>query len=136
MSSRRKPTSPASPIRCRCPTRCGCAKSPTGVIRKLIDRGLPEGVLVNVNFPDCPAAAVKGVTIAKQGRREQELMKIDARFDGRGNPYYWIAFERPKFLPGAGTDLEAVANHRISITPLRLDLTDHAALTHLTETFA
>jgi len=107
-----------------------------GIIRKLLDKGLPEGVLINLNFPDCPAAEVKGVTVAKQGRREQELMKIDARFDGRGNPYYWIAFERPKFLAGAGTDLEAVADHRIAITPLRLDLTDHAALSHLAETFA
>jgi 5'-nucleotidase len=113
---------------------CALTHAP-GIIRKLLDKGLPEGVLINLNFPDCPAAEVKGVTVAKQGRREQELMKIDARFDGRGNPYYWIAFERPKFLAGVGTDLEAVADHRIAITPLRLDLTDHAALSDLAETF-
>ena len=63
-------------------------------------------------------------------------MKIEARFDGRGNPYYWIAFERPKFLAGEGTDLEAVAQKKISATPLRLDLTDDFGLAHFAETFA
>jgi hypothetical protein len=72
---------------------------------------------------------------ARQGRREQELMKIEARFDGRGNPYYWIAFERPKFKAGEGTDLEAVAQSRISVTPLRLDLTDEPALAHFVGAF-
>jgi 5'-nucleotidase len=62
-------------------------------------------------------------------------MKIEARFDGRGNPYYWIAFERPRFTAGEGTDLEAVAQNRISVTPLRLDLTDGPALAHFSGAF-
>ncbi|MDI9849444.1 5'/3'-nucleotidase SurE [Rhodoblastus sp. 17X3] len=106
-----------------------------GLIRKIMARGLPTGVLMNLNFPACAPDQVQGVSLARQGRREQELMKIEARFDGRGNPYYWIAFERPTFLPGEGTDLEAVAQKRISATPLRLDLTDRPALDHFAETF-
>ncbi|WP_298421981.1 5'/3'-nucleotidase SurE [Rhodoblastus sp.] len=106
-----------------------------GLIDALVSRGLPPGVLVNVNFPACEPAAVQGVALARQGRREQELMKIEARFDGRGNPYYWIAFERPKFKAGEGTDLEAVAQNRISVTPLRLDLTDEPALAHFAGAF-
>jgi 5'-nucleotidase len=107
-----------------------------GLIDKIVARGLPPGVLMNLNFPACDPASVQGVALARQGRREQELMKIEARYDGRGNPYYWIAFERPTFSPGEGTDLEAVARKQISATPLRLDLTDQAALSHFAETFA
>ena len=114
-----------------------CAESHApGLIRKIMARGLPPGVLMNLNFPACEPSQVLGVTLARQGRREQELMKIEARFDGRGNPYYWIAFERPKFLAGEGTDLEAVAQKKISATPLRLDLTDDSGLAHFAETFA
>jgi 5'-nucleotidase len=107
-----------------------------GLIGKIMARGLPPGVLMNLNFPACAPDQVLGVALARQGRREQELMKIEARFDGRGNPYYWIAFERPKFLAGEGTDLEAVAQRKISATPLRLDLTDDGGLAHFAETFA
>jgi 5'-nucleotidase len=114
---------------------CAATHAP-GLIQKIMARGLPTGVLMNLNFPACAPEEVQGVALARQGRREQELMKIEARFDGRGNPYYWIAFERPAFLPGEGTDLEAVAQKRISATPLRLDLTDRAALDHFAETFA
>ena len=54
--------------------------------------GMPRDVLVNINFPDCPPDEVAGVAVAAQGKRDQELLRIDARHDGRGNPYYWIAF--------------------------------------------
>ena len=107
------------------------------VIRKVLKEGVPEGVLVNVNFPDCPPDAVKGVAITMQGKRDQDLLRIDARHDGRGNPYYWLAFarkERPK--PRDGTDLSAVANKRISVTALRLDLTDEPFMTTLAALFS
>lgn len=106
------------------------------IIGDILARGLPSGVLANVNFPACPAADVAGVALARQGRRAQELMKIDARQDGRGNPYYWIAFERPSFVAAAGTDLAAVAENKISVTPLRLDLTDDPALGHFAGAFS
>ena len=98
-------------------------------------KGLPPGVLMNLNFPACAPGEVKGEVLARQGRRDAELMKIEPRFDGRGNPYYWIAFERPEFVIGVGTDLEAVAQKKISVTPLRLDLTDDPALTHFAGIF-
>ncbi|HUO55033.1 MAG TPA: 5'/3'-nucleotidase SurE [Rhodoblastus sp.] len=114
---------------------CAQAHAPA-LIERIVARGLPPGVLMNLNFPACPPESVQGVALARQGRREQELMKIEARFDGRGNPYYWIAFERPRFKAGEGTDLEAVAQNRISATPLRLDLTDDAALAHFAGAFS
>ena len=57
-------------------------------------QGIPRDVLVNVNFPDCPPGAVKGISVSTQGKRDQQLLHIDARHDGRGNPYYWIAYAR------------------------------------------
>jgi 5'-nucleotidase len=106
------------------------------VIRKVLEQGVPEGVLVNVNFPDCPPDAVEGIAVTTQGKRDQDLLRIEARHDGRGNPYYWLAFarkERPK--PRDGTDLSAMANKRISVTALRLDLTDEPFMTRLAAVF-
>ncbi len=106
------------------------------IVRRVLSAGVPSDVLVNVNFPDCPPEAVKGVAVGMQGRRDQELLRIDARHDGRGNPYYWIAFsrkERPK--PGHGTDLSALADNCIAVTPLRLDLTDEPTMTLLADVF-
>ena len=100
-----------------------------GLIKKILAEGIPKNVLVNINFPDCKAPDVQGTSVAVQGQRQQELLRIDERLDGRGNPYYWIAFGRGKSEPGHGTDLEAIAAKRISVTPLRLDLTDEPTLT-------
>jgi 5'-nucleotidase len=106
------------------------------VIRKVLKEGIPPGVLVNVNFPDCAPEAVKGVAITMQGKRDQDLLRIDARHDGRGNPYYWLTFarkERPR--PRDGTDLSAMLSKRISVTALRLDLTDEPFMTRLAQVF-
>jgi len=72
-----------------------------------------------------------------QGKRDQELLRIDARHDGRGNPYYWIAFARGG-VPGAapGSDLAALTENRIALTPLRLDLTDEPFMTKLADVFS
>jgi 5'-nucleotidase len=93
------------------------------LIDKILAEGIAANTLVNVNFPSCPPEEVEGVAVTVQGRRDY-MFKIDAREDGRGNPYYWIAFDRNDFTLGQGTDLEAIAQKRISVTPLGLDLTD------------
>lgn len=102
------------------------------LIRKVLDEGMPRDVLVNINFPDCEPDDVKGIAVAVQGKRDQELLRIDARHDGRGNPYYWIAFARGGNMgAGPGSDLAALNDNRISVTPLRLDLTDEPFMTRL-----
>lgn len=105
------------------------------VVRKLLDIGIPRNVLMNVNFPNCLPDAVKGIAVTMQGRRSNDLMKIEDRKDGRGNPYHWISFQRGNFTPGPGSDLLAVEENRISITPLQLDLTDHPTVTRLAAAF-
>ncbi len=105
------------------------------LLKKLVAAGVPAGTLLNVNFPDCPPDEVMGVAITAQGARSAELIGLDARIDARGNPYYWIAFQRGAYTPGAGTDLLALAQNRISVTPLRLDLTDEPTMTRLAALF-
>ena len=106
------------------------------MVRKTIEVGIPRGILVNVNFPDCEPGEVAGTAVVNQGRRDQEFLRLEERQDGRGNPYFWIAFARGPINPGHGTDLWAIQNRRISVTPLRLDMTDEPTLTHYVQAFA
>jgi 5'-nucleotidase len=106
------------------------------VIRRILGEGIPRNVLVNINFPACGVDEVQGVAVTQQGKRDEEMLHIEARHDGRGNPYFWIAFARqPQPKPRLGTDLSALAERRISVTPLRLDLTDEPFMTKLAELF-
>ena len=105
------------------------------IIRKVLEIGIDRGTLVNVNFPDCEPGEVEGASVVNQGVRNQELLRLDERHDGRGNPYFWIAFEKRRFTPGNGTDLWAIENRRIAITPLRLDMTDEPTLTRYAQAF-
>ena len=102
-------------------------------IRKVLAAGIPLGILINVNFPPCTPELVRGISVSVQGQRNQALLDVDKRLDGRGNPYYWLAFQRGKINPAEGTDLHALANNKIAVTPLRLDLTDLPNLTRLAE---
>ncbi|MFS8038050.1 5'/3'-nucleotidase SurE [Xanthobacter sp. AM11] len=101
------------------------------VIRHLLEEGIPPGIVMNVNFPDRAPQEVAGIAATFQGKRDQKLMRIDARRDGRNNPYYWIAFERRIFETAPGSDLRALDEGRISVTPLRLDMTDEPQMTRL-----
>ena len=106
------------------------------LIRKVLAEGIPRDVLVNINFPDCAPDAVQGVEVTTQGKRDQEWLRIDARQDGRGNPYFWIAFARgPRPISPDGTDLQALRENRISVTPLRIDMTDEPFMTKLATLF-
>jgi 5'-nucleotidase len=107
---------------------CAEAHAP-GLIAKILAEGIPPSILINVNFPACPPEAVQGIAVSVQGRRDAQTITIDERADGRGNPYYWISFARGNSTPGPGTDLEALDQNRISVTPLKLDLTDQPVLT-------
>jgi 5'-nucleotidase len=113
---------------------CATAHAP-GIVRRILELGIGKGCLVNVNFPDCEPDEVLGAAVVNQGVRDQELLRLDERRDGRGNPYFWIAFEKRRFTPGNGTDLWALENRRIAITPLRLDMTDEPTLTRYAQAF-
>jgi 5'-nucleotidase len=94
------------------------------LIRKLLKSGWPDGVVLNVNFPDCEPEEVQGAAATAQGLRDPNLFRIDDRVDTRSKAYYWIGVERRKAKPPKGTDLWAVHSKLISVTPLCLDYTD------------
>ncbi|TPW33499.1 5'/3'-nucleotidase SurE [Martelella alba] len=96
------------------------------LIRKLLRAELPYGSFLNVNFPCCTLDEVGPVEVTSQGRFESGLA-VEKRLDGRGLPYYWLCFrERLRDL-NPGSDQAAVHENRISVTPLKLDLTDYSA---------
>ncbi|MBB5047895.1 5'-nucleotidase [Rhodopseudomonas rhenobacensis] len=96
------------------------------ILRKIIAQGVPKNTVVNINFPACAPDDVVGVRVTRQGKRNQGFLRVDERRDGRGNPYFWIGFERIAVVdtPAEGTDLAALAARFVSVTPLRLDRTD------------
>ncbi|WP_018097727.1 5'/3'-nucleotidase SurE [Sinorhizobium meliloti] len=96
------------------------------LIRTLMGVDLPDGTLINLNFPNCAVDAVAGVEVTSQGKLEFGL-SIDERTDGRGFPYFWLRFGERAGDFRSGTDIRALRDNRISVTPLKLDMTDHAA---------
>ena len=106
------------------------------LLRRLVDLEAPAGTLFNVNFPGCAPQDVGAVEVTVQGKRNPDALYIDGRHDGRGNPYYWLAFQRTVLNPPSGTDLHAIEKSNISVTPLRLDLSNHEFMSHLTDSLA
>lgn len=89
--------------------------------------GPQRPLLLNVNVPNLEAARIKGVKVTRQGKRVYNGAVVQRR-DPRGNVCYWIGGEEPGFRELKDSDIEAVIDGWISVTPLRLDLTDHEAM--------
>jgi 5'-nucleotidase len=105
------------------------------LIRRLTRVGWPEDVLINVNFPDCSPDQVRGVRIARQGKRKL-VDQVGQRVDMRGEHYYWIGPMRQDGPQVPGSDLAAVLENFISVTPLSLDLTHDPTLRALAGAFS
>jgi 5'-nucleotidase len=94
------------------------------LLRKLMLVDLPDGTFLNLNFPNCAPGAVAGTEVTSQGKLDFGLT-IDERTDGRGHPYFWLRFGERFGDFREGTDIHALREHQISVTPLKLDLTDY-----------
>ena len=100
-------------------------------VARLVRRhGLPSGIFLNVNFPATSRSRFKGAEIARLGRRIYS-QKITTRSDPRGEEYYWLAGKSVRGVGKPGTDVGAVKNGKVSVTPLRVDNTDHDMLSPL-----
>jgi 5'-nucleotidase len=98
-----------------------------GLAERLLKRP-PEGpVLLNVNVPNLPLEDVRGVRLTRQGKRVYNGSVVE-KVDPRGEKYYWIGGEEPGFRNVKDSDIQAVLEGWISVTPLRLDLTDEEAM--------
>ncbi|ENT06388.1 5'/3'-nucleotidase SurE [Brucella sp. 63/311] len=94
------------------------------LIGRLMEACWPEGVLLNLNFPNCAPEEVKGVRVTAQGKLSHDA-RLDERRDGRGFPYFWLHFGRGKAPVADDSDIAAIRSGCISVTPLHLDLTAH-----------
>lgn len=92
--------------------------------QKLKTHVLPAHTLLNVNVPPVPTNEIAGVSITHQGQREY-VDRIMTRSDPAGKPYYWQAGSLREDVPDPGSDVHAILNKRISVTPLQLDLTSY-----------
>jgi 5'-nucleotidase len=105
------------------------------VLRPLIAADWAPRTLMNVNFPPIPASAVSGIKAVGQGLRDYGRLRLDKRTDPRGFDYYWFGLGRVPHTPVADTDLEAIEQGWITVTPLHLDLTHRESLVMLNQTF-
>jgi 5'-nucleotidase len=98
----------------------------------VLERGLPEGTLLNVNVPNRPREEIRGIATARLGKQvyEESIVK---KTDPRGRRYYWIGGTLSKWKVEPDTDLAIVADGWVSVTPIELDMTDYGALDALAE---
>lgn len=101
------------------------------VLRPLLDAPLTPRTLVNINFPAIPAEDVKGIRVVTQGLRDYGRTRIVSDVDPRGYDYHWFALGPMMETPAHSTDLEAIAEGYISVTPLHLDLTHFDSMSML-----
>jgi 5'-nucleotidase len=101
------------------------------VAERIVDRlqthPLTENVILNVNVPDVPFEALRGYEVTRLGNRHRAEPVIQAQ-DPRGRPIWWIGAVGSGGDSGPGTDFHAIAQNRVSITPLLVDLTRYAAM--------
>ncbi len=102
------------------------------IASRVLERGLPEDTMLNVNVPDVPFEQLRGIAVTRMGRRHYQD-EIIHRQDPRGGKYYWIGGAEPSHIAEPGTDFDAVEQMKVSVTPLHRDLTNHAVLGALKE---
>jgi len=103
------------------------------VIGPLTHLAMAKRTLVNVNFPALPPGEVRGVRVTRQGFHDYARSSLVESVDPRGRPYFWFGLDDVEHTLDHGTDLEAVNGGFVSVTPLQLDMTDHAAMGRLAE---
>ncbi|MFT4027341.1 MAG: 5'/3'-nucleotidase SurE [Novosphingobium sp.] len=101
------------------------------VLRPLLGAPFPARTLINVNFPPRLAAEVQGIRVVRQGFHDYARGTVVEGKDPRGYPYFWFGLHGIEHTPGHNSDLEAVADGFVAVTPLQLDLTHEAAMTDL-----
>ncbi len=99
------------------------ARFAASLVRTVAQRGLPPDTFLNVNVPNRPPEEIRGVQVTRQSSRRY-LSRLEKRADPRGRDYYWLSGAPDGEESAPGTDTRAVAEGWISVTPLRLDMTD------------
>lgn len=100
------------------------------IARYILQRALPQDTLLNVNVPNKPLQEIKGIKITKQGKRSYEN-SIHEIFSPWGEKQYWIGGGVVSWQKMEGTDIQAIMEGYVSVTPLHIDLTNYSALEKL-----
>ena len=98
------------------------------LVKKILKQGLPKNTLLNVNVPS--GNSVRGIKVTRQGRRLWNNAIQETR-DPWGRKHYWIGGGTPYPDFSEDTDVYAIQNGYISVTPIHLDLTNHQGIEHL-----
>ncbi len=106
------------------------------VIKPLLDASFAERTLINVNFPPLAPDDVKGIRVVRQGFHDYSRGSIVEGKDPRGQRYFWFGLHAIEHTPRHDTDLEAIDDGYIAVTPLQLDFTHDASIAVLTDRFA
>jgi len=104
----------------------------TYLAKKVLEKGLPEGISLNVNFPNIPREEIKGVKITRQGKGRFEEF-FDKRVDPMNRSYFWLSGKKLYLDKEEDIDEVAILNNYVSITPLQYDLTAHSFLHQLND---
>ena len=100
-------------------------------LRPLLDTPFAERTLVNVNFPALSPDKVRGIRVVRQGFHDYARGSVVEGTDPRGYRYYWFGLHGIEHTPGHASDLEAIRDGFVSVTPLQLDLTHDSSLAEL-----
>ena len=104
-------------------------------LEPLVNFPMARRTLVNLNFPSCAPEDVRGIRVTRQGFHDYARGSLVESSDPRGRPYYWFGLDDVEHTLDHGTDLEAVNEGYVSVTPLQLDLTHHSAIGDLAERY-
>lgn len=110
----------------------GAAAFAVKIAKKILKEGLPKGIILNINVPDIPQEKIRGYEFTNQGRLGYGDVIVE-KLDPRGRKYYWIGGDEARFEDIEGSDCNAIRGQKISVTPLRVNLTDFGALEELKE---
>ena len=102
------------------------------LLKTLIEEPLPGDTILNVNIPDVPIDEIQGYQATRLGHRQKAEPAIKGQ-DPRGKEIYWIGSVGPEEAAGPGTDFHALRENFVSVTPLKIDLTQYANLDSLSD---
>ena len=100
------------------------------ITRQVLEHGLPDGVVLNVNMPNLEMEHIKGIKVCRQARANW-VEEFDKRTNPMGRDYYWLAGKFVNNDNGEDTDEWALANGYVSIVPVQFDLTAHHTIQQL-----
>ncbi|WP_111307999.1 5'/3'-nucleotidase SurE [Confluentibacter sediminis] len=107
-----------------------CKNYVTTIVKRALEQGLPNGVVLNVNIPNVKEKHIKGIKICRQAKANW-VEAFDKRKNPQGKDYYWLSGKFVNLDGGEDTDEWALENHYVSVVPIQFDLTAHHFMQNL-----